>query len=262
MFFIPAFRYGASRAALDGGGAAATFPLDGLTPTGAWSFSRKLFSAYGGDLYRDDGGGVADILYDQSGNTRNFTESSIGPVISTFGPNNRTCGDFDANTDFMNVVGGPTLATFIDNNSAYIVISCVWDTLTANNASSFNNHGAIGDSGGFIGIYGKSGGIVHAQNWDGSDDNAAGTIVAGTGAVVSLRHEGGNLYVTVNGTESAPTTSGNTTTLTGTLRLGRANNGSTIALDGKVIECAIFDTVPVEATRQAIEADFKTYAGF
>lgn len=260
MWLPPGYR--ASNIAASAAAATPTTPLDGLSGlTGAWSFSRKLLSAYAGAFYRDDGSGVADILYDQSGNSRNFTENSVGPQVSTFGPNSRACADFDAATDFLETAGN-NLGVFIDNNAAFIIVSGVFDTLTNNDASSFRNHGMIGDASGFQGIYGKSGGSVIAFNFDGSTDDDTASISAGIGYVFTLRHEGGTLFMGVNGTEGAGVASGNTSTLTGIFRLGRAFNTSATFLDGKVLEAAVFDTVPNGTLRSALVTDFKNYAGF
>src|SRR5687767_3281347 len=90
--------FGVGRVGTPGGGPPPpTYPLDGLSPSGAWSLSRDLLTAYiGGTRYIDASG--VHTLNDQSGNTRNLTVASEGsakPALATAGPNSRECADFD-----------------------------------------------------------------------------------------------------------------------------------------------------------------------
>lgn len=233
--------------------------LDGIPGvTGAWSMSRKLLSSYTGPFYRDDGVGNTDLWYDQSGNGRDQAESSVGPTRVTV--NGRTMLDFDASTDFL-VRSADSMDTYINNNAGWMVVSGIFDTLTANNASSYNNNGMIGDSLGNVGIMGRSGGICYAHSWDGTDDHADGVIVAGTGYVLGWRKDATNVYLTVNSTETTAL-SGNILDLTADFTIGRTRQASGAFLDGKIGELITFDVVPSAAVRATIIADLKAWAGF
>ena len=81
-------------------------------------------------------------------------------------------------------------------------------------------------------------------------------MAAATPYVLTWRHEGGNLFVGVNGVESAGTASGNTSTLTDTLAFG-----------GKIFELASFPTVPLvgrpeDHHRQLQKLDRRLIVGF
>lgn len=261
MHFIPCFRYGASRAALDGP-PAATFPLDGVSGvTGAWSAGRKLLSAYAGDLYTLTLSRVS-TLHDQSGNARDFTQGTAGnrPVILAAGPNSKDSLDFTSASDhFMSTAA--TLADFVNADAAYIVVSFIADAFTANTTTPALNDVVLCDDGLFAGVTVRNtgGGLVYSYNWDGTYDAGSTTITTATAYVVELRHTGGSIFNRVNaGTESSAL-SGNTTSLTGVMRLG--GDGTSLSFDGKIFELAMFDAVPDETTRNTLVADLMSWAG-
>lgn len=238
-----------------GGGGGVTHPLDGLSPTGAWSLSRDLLSAYsGGSRYTDVSGAISQLT-DQSGNTRNFTDGGIvgqRPTLTTAGPNSRACADFDGSTDFLIA---SALSNFISASSGLMIVGCIIDAITLNNAVAYQNDSLLVDSGLFAGIYLRNtgGGQAIAYNWDGNEDKAVATIATATPYVLHWRHEGGNVYMGVNGTETS-VASGNTSTLTGILRMAGSQYSNC-----KVFEAATFSTVP--GTMAAVISDMKTWIG-
>ncbi|WP_394891006.1 Ig domain-containing protein [Mesorhizobium sp. AaZ16] len=234
--------------------------LDGLSPTGAWSMSRDLLTAFAGSRYTDVSGAVSS-WNDQSGNSRHMAQATAGnrPLVATAGPNSIACADFDGTDDIL--VGSIAISNFISASAGYLVVSFLADTITVNNANAWSNHAIIEDFGQFLGLHLRDTGspdTISAYNWDGNADVAARVeINAGTANVAEWRHEGGNVYVRVNGGTEASAASGNTQLLTGQLRFG----GASAWLDGKIFEVATFSTVPASGDRDAIVADFMTQVG-
>ena len=184
------------------------------------------------------------------------------PTLSTAGPNSRACAVFDGVDNFMDT--RLPLSDFISDDACYIIFSCVIDAVTLTDSNPFDNHCLIGDDGQQIGIYAKSDGasglIIQAANFNGSADAAesalAETVIP---LVISLRHEGGAIYLRVNNGTAIPIASGDTSALTGSLRLAMSAVGTNA--DVKIFECATFDCVPVEGTRDGLEQNFMSWIG-
>ncbi len=239
-------------------------PLDGFTTglTGTWSMSRKMLSNYaanGGDFYHTTSSAV-DIIYDQSGNSRNITDGGVAarrPAVSTAGSNSIACADFDGSTDSLS---GAAISNFGTSSNFYLIITAVIDSVTLNNSLMYQNDLLMGDAGVFQGIYLRNNGPnAFGYNWDGSAGGDGGNTSFTTGAVhvFEWRHEGGVVYMTVDGTEVSAS-SGNTTTMTGLLSFfGR---GTQFA-NGKMFEAATWSTVPSSGDRTTIRNAFKNYAG-
>ena len=256
------------------GGSAATLTkttsgliLDGTSPTGAWSMSRDLLTSFvGGTRYTTVIEGVSDqavnSLNDQTGNARHFTQGGSGqrPFLATAGPMSRTCADFDGGSDYMT---SAALSAFIGASSGYVVAAFVANSIFPNDALSFNNDPVVADTGGYMGLYLKNTGTpatIIAFNWDTNADDAVstGVITPGTVYVAEWRHEGGNVYIRVNGGTEVSTASGNTGSLSGLLRTGVR---SSQFADMKLFELATWSTIPALATRDAIVADFMAHIG-
>lgn len=244
-------------------GTTTSYPLESLSPTGAFSFSRKLLSAYGGSFYTTNTG-VVDSLKDQSGSSRDLGQGTGGfrPTPSTAGPNSIACGDFDGTDDFL--VSSAALSTFISAGSGYLIISVMVDAVTLNNAASYQNNGFVSNTGVHFGLFAKNvGGTTPtflAFNWDGNEDAPTGTAFSLAKAyVLTWRHEGGTLYLSVNGGTETTVASGNTSDLTGTLRLGIAGAGT--AVDAKIFEMATFSSIPTAGQRGTLIQDFGSYIG-
>lgn len=242
-------------------GAGSSGILDAFSPTGAWSASRDLLTAFAGGSRYTTVSSVVDSFKDQSGNSRNLDQATSGsrPAITTAGPNSRACLDFDGTNDFL---GGAAISNFIAAGSGLVIVSCVIDTFNRSAANVYNNDALFCDGGaGYMGIYLKNaaGGTGYAYNWDGTEDSASATLSTATAYVLHWRHESGNIYFGVNGTESSPTASGNTQVITGPVRLG--SGGGILEADVKVFEVATFSTVPSGANITTIINDMKTWIG-
>jgi hypothetical protein len=235
--------------------------LDGIGPTGAWSMSRKLLSNYAGAFYTDAGGGAISAWLDQSGSSRNLSQGTSGsrPSAATAGGKSRACADFDGTDDLLT---GATMSNFIAAGTGYLVVSALADVISTDVTSANNgyqNDGIISDDGANVGILLRSTGpLAIANNFDGNSDDT-GTVATTTGAVhvYEWRHEGGNLYLRVDGGTEASVASGNTT-LTASMIVGR--NYSNQYFDGKVFEAAAFNVVPSLSQRDALVSNMLAWA--
>lgn len=258
----------ATSAGTDEVGAAAGLILDGTSPNGAWSFSRDLLTAFAGSTRFDQASGVVSTLYDQSGNGRNLAQATEAnrPAVTTAGPNGIVCADFTP----VDYLVGASLSNFIANNSGYMIVSFLPDTISTNNANSWTNHGILTDgSVALMGLYLRNTDAdvgdpdtIQAYNWDGSADVASSAaIIAGTAYVAEWKHESGNISVRINGGTWVDVASGNTSGLTGLLTMGTGNTTAGGSLDGKGFEAAIWSSIPASGVRDAIVADFMAHIG-
>jgi hypothetical protein len=232
--------------------------LDGLSPTGAWSASRKLLTAYGGAYYNLTSGFV-DTLYDQSGNTRNFTQSNPAgrpPILAT-GPNSRDSINFDGSLFRLDSVA---ISNFITASAGYIVVSFIPDNTSSNfGGNIYAETPVFADNAAYMGAFVKLGNIQN-YNYDGSADyTTAQAISTGTPYVFEWRHEGGTLYQRINGASEVSVASGNTAALTGLLFL--TTNYVNAKLDCKIFEMATFSTVPGATVRDALVANMMSWVG-
>lgn len=242
--------------------AGANAPGDALSNvTGAWSASRNLLTAYAGDFVENISGAAA-TWYDQSGNARNFARAvaAARPTITTGGNNGRAVLAFnppvDGTADSMDAAA---ISNFISNSTGYVAVSFIADAVAAtNNAAIYLNDCIFGDSGSFIGAFLKNGNVV-GYNWDGSEDTPTGHAVStATAYVIEWWHSGGNLNTRLNAGTANTVASGNTSTMTGTLRVG---NLASAGCDINVFEMVVCSSVPSLAERDALVADLLAWIG-
>jgi hypothetical protein len=245
-----------------GGGGSPTYPLDAYSPTGAWSMSRDLLSSWAGNARYTTATGV-DSWKDQTGNGRHFNQSttSLQPSVDTaVGPNNRTGANFDGSDDIL--INTSNMSSFIANNDAFIVVSCLIDTITTDNSGSIaTNQALFGDPGGYTGLVLRSTGPnAWAYNFDGGYKQKEIAITTATPLVLTWRHTGGTLYISKNGGSEASVAAGNTGDLAYKFQLGHT---FTTSLDGKIVELATWNSgsTPDATARAAIIADFMSHVG-
>lgn len=241
-----------SRAALDATLAAAA-PLDGLSPTGAWSASRKLFTAYAGSFYSLTSSAV-DTLLDQSGNSRNFSMATTThrPVIG------HTVVDglsFDGVDDELTTVAA--MSSFISTSSGYMIVSIQPTGFPSDSGTFFFNSPILQDNNQNTGITVRANGgspLIYAGNYPNSVQSS---IAANIPYVVEWRHESGTLYQRINGAGEVSVASGTSGSLTGILRMG----AKTSVYQGYIFEVVIFTTVPALAIRNQLVQALGTYVG-
>lgn len=261
--------------------------LIATAPTGAWS-TRKIRDAYAGNCIRvrrssDDA--EADIgfsgnnldtaallahtgandgfivtWYDQSGNTRNLTQStaasqpkivSSGSVITTI--NSKPSLLFDGSDDFLD---GTTLATFLDATD-YTMFSGSRPTAGGGGDSEgWGQPGIIGDSGGYQwhawGLTKFIGG-----HW-GSESREVKIDLSYPNVYIALsRYDDVIVSAYLNGTGSTLSTTNDPSWSTQTLRIGR--QGGYMA--GTAVEVVLWDTNLSNADANLIGAEMASYAG-
>ena len=249
--------FGARRPAGGGG----ITDLSPYSPTAAFSFSRTIYSGYGGALYSDTGGAIT-TWNDQAGSARDVTDGGVSarrPTLSTAGPNSVACGDFDGANNYLSGTG---LGQYWATGNKFIVISCIVDTISQNEHANFkaDQNNLITASNGVAGIsFAKKAGVdtVYIHNYvsGSSDTNTSATITLGTPYVFAFRHDtSANMYLSVNGAAEISVAT-NTTYNDGseTLRIGRY----LFYFDGKIFEAATWgNTMPNATDRAAIVAMF------
>lgn len=233
--------------------------LDGLSPTFAVSLSRNLLGTYAADKYTLTSGAISAI-HNQVSPGDSVTDggtSTKRPALSTAGPNSIACADFDGSSDML---VGATITNYVTNTNKFIVWSGIFDSITVNTSVSAVGHLAVGDANTRIAIAGfdASGDKAFASNYDGSFDEVGQTVTEGAAVVVTLRGDGTNVYVSVNGAAETSVATGATTGATA-LQFGK--NDFSAYFDGKMFECAMFSTVPSSGDRTAIVADFMSHVG-
>jgi len=249
-FYIDPIVTLSSAAALDG--------LSGLT--GAWSMSRDLLTTFaGGSRFTLNSGNVSS-LNDQSGNSRHLAQATTNQQPPTATANSRTVIDFGGVEDSL---AGAAISNFISNNAGYIIASAIVDAVTTNNASSSGNDMIFCDTGGFIGFHLKNNASVytgHAYNYDGTDDKTTNTsFPIGTAVVIEWKHEGGNILGRINGGSWDTVASGNTSTMTGLLQIGKSFGA--VWTDYRFFEMAAFNTVPGTTTQNNLKDNFMAWCG-
>jgi hypothetical protein len=242
-----------------GGGGAALPPLDGVSGvTGAWSMSRKLLSAYGGSFYTDAGGGAISTIFEQSSGIadRNLTDGATStrrPAATTAGTHSVAMADFDGTSDNLQTVQA-TLNLY-STSEGVIFFAGIIDAYTLNSATVWANDLIVGDNGGNSGLYGRNtgGGTIYGYNFDTNVDADSAIVSIATPVVLSWRHKSGTVFLGVNGVEGAGVASGNTTGLTGVLKVGgfAASQWGNI----KLSELVTMNADPGSTTFAAIAAD-------
>jgi hypothetical protein len=241
----------------------------GTSAVWAVSRSRNLVPTYSGPWDSVIFGNV-DILYDQSGFGRNLTaiSSAARPIATTSGPNSRACCDFSpasaASGQTMDTDASDPVSELITASAGYMVVSIRADSVSQDSSTAHLNANILVFGGFQGGLTLRTGGILYAYNNDGNEDrasSASGAVpIGGNPCVIEWRHQGGNVYQRVNGANETMVASGNTSDLTGVLRLG-SNTTTGSFFNGKVFEAMIYSTVPTQAERDAIVADMMLWVG-
>lgn len=178
--------------------------------------------------YSDDGVTPVvanDLLYRTNGNLGVVASSQFVQATSTNRPTFKTGGMggksyalFDGTDNFM---ASLAVNNFFANNAATILIVASVDT------GWTTGDQLVWDASGYIGINAVTGPLLKLSNWDGNADMSTGQSFAdNTPFIYACKHIGGNLYDTKNNVSwSAAVASGNTSVLTGLLRIGVQGTG-------------------------------------
>jgi hypothetical protein len=256
-------------------------PLDATPPSGAWSMSRSLLSRYAGPSYELTSGAISEIIQQQvaisvtcrnaepgrCGNLSDYNVVAQRPALTTYGVNSRAAADFDGTDDYLT---GWTDSVIMTTTTLYAVVVASFDTANfALNASNPNAGNALfSNAAAYYGVFGNdSAGAkrVYGTVHDGAARSPAfSTLPLNTVQVYALRHEGGLLYISINGGAEVSVACGARPNVTNLFRVGWsiAANGK---FDGKLLEYAVWGTtgnpIPNSTQRAAIIAELKTYHG-
>lgn len=232
-------------------------PFDGLNPTGIYSVSRKLKSAFVGSLYVVDGSMQVDTLYDQSGNGRNlgYVGSPLNsPVVGCFGDNIVSAMQFTA----PKILRGGAFGNFVTATDGYIIATVRVTAIFANpnHNTLIASNWPLNNAGLYIPTTG-----TQIEAWNNDGEHVEITIALDTVYVVEWRHESGSLYLRINGAGEVLTGAGamNGFSLSEPLNFGGRfiENG----LTGSIFEAGFFSVVPNLATRDALVQDMGTWVG-
>lgn len=159
------------------------------------------------------------------------------------------CVDFDGSTDTMGLFNNAgavakTLADVMGASAKTILISFYATTISPNAANAYDNDPLIGDLSQYFGLFLKnvSGTYkLQAYNFDGTADVVEATVSLTTSYVAMVRHNGTNLYLSINGGSESSVASGATQVTTGAMRLAYvAGSGAPIA-NVRIGEIAIYN---------------------
>lgn len=188
---------------------------------------------------RTTSGSTVTQWTDKSGNSRNFTPPATAPNV---GPtvNGQPTVNFD--TGAKSLTNATALSSFIANN-AFTIYAVVNVTTYGTNSTGDADQAVIGDTGGIWALsLHQSTTAVRLYNWDGSEDNDSQTLAVETWALIEGFHSGGALLTRKNnGSQSAGTASGNSTSLAGTMRVGQSSTAQN--MNGSVAEIVLMNSV-------------------
>jgi hypothetical protein len=140
---------------------------------------------------------------------------------------------------------GPAISNIISASSYEACFGARLRSVTTNNAAQWLNNSLAADSLGYVGIgYATTGNVLGAFNYDGSGDAATLTVTPPSTFVLQQRHSAGSLVISTNGGTEVSTASGDTSVLTGDLRVFSSNGSASVnaRLYGAVIRSTAFTT--------------------
>lgn len=188
----------------------------------------------------DNGGGSGIWLAvgsaGASGSNGNCTEATNFPAEATL--NGHTGPDFDGTNDMLG--NSNAVSTFLTASRWWAACLFKVDSFTTNVAAVYDNAALWQDAGGFVGFSVKgsgASGTCHIWQYDGTADDTSVSISTGTTYLAVGWYDGSNLNLIVNATTASTAASGNITSLTSTLRVGR--NYASAYHDGQIYELAL-----------------------
>jgi hypothetical protein len=128
--------------------------------------------------------------------------------------------EFDGLDDEMAIT---TLSTLITASEYEACVGARVIKSNTNSGTVYNNNQIMGDSAQYFstGYVRNTANVIGAYNWDGTQDETNQALTAPATTVLQQWHQGGNLSLALNGGSVTSVASGNTTSLSGNVRLGR-----------------------------------------
>lgn len=158
--------------------------------------------------------------------------------------------EFNGTSDEMQIyniagVTSRTFDTFFSATAYTTFVSFRIQSDCSNNATIYNNDAIFADTAGYFGLFCKTNaGVtsVTAYNYDTNEDTVSINISQDTDYVAMMRHQGGNLYLSLNNGAESSVASGVTGSLAGAMILGRSGFLATNYTPLIVGEVLFYDT--------------------
>ncbi len=213
--------------------------------------SRFDFDAGAASTLLGDGAGTVAALLDQSGNGRSLvqaTSTKQPAYLASDEANGLPSSAFDGTDDLLATAGNTS--DLIGTATGLIVVAGMVDALTLDSGTVTSNHLIAGDLGQKVGLYARKGGNLYGHNDDGSADTVLDAIPIGVPFVATLRHEGGSLYISVDGRDEVSVSSGATASLASVFQIGDIAGSN--ATDLNLYAALTFSTPPSDEERKRI----------
>lgn len=208
-------------------------------PTADWSSCSLWLKSSDGVT---ESGGVVSAWADQSGNSRNFTQGTVGLRPSYDASDARFNGlpSIEGN-GVDQYLSGAALQDFIGATPTAYTLVIVLSLTSASNANGtlgYDEDGIFGELSGYWGLYGNTGPGLSAFSYDANSDLVDKAISYATTYVVAYRYDGTNIYMSVNGGAESSTASGGVTVTSQNVSIFRAFSATEHA-DAAVAEIAM-----------------------
>ena len=225
---------------------------------GHWNFSdtSELFQQWqaGSPFYNTavttTGDPICVVRHEQGTADRRLigNNDTTRALWNSVGINSIGSADFDGSNDV--ITGYNDAGTVTTSVSTYITASA-FTTFVAirvtgdcsNDANMWNNDAVWCDNEGWVGLHCKTvGGVttLYAYNYDSNVDSVGIVISQNTDYVVMVRHESGNLYISINNGSESSVASGNTGSTAGILIVGHGNASTRMPV--RIGEIVIYNT--------------------
>jgi hypothetical protein len=164
-----------------------------------------------------------------------------------------SCLDFNGSNEMYVLwddtgVTAQLLSAILGAGAKTLIAAIYVKGVTSNAAGAWNNEAIFCDQvtgkGTFFGLHLRntgSGYKIIAYNWGGSENKVELDILLNTSYVVTLRHDGTNLYISLNGGSESSVASTNTTDMTGACVLARSIPAFPIFFNGRIGEIAFYN---------------------
>jgi len=158
---------------------------------------------------------------DQSGNNHDVSQAAaaLRPLKYTGQVNGKPALTFDGNDDRFST--GPAFNTIFTNAAKSIYVVCNPTSFNTDAATLYQNELVTGQSAAYWAFpyFRSTGPVAGHYNHDGAPDGVTTSTATGW-QIVHGRHNGTNIYISMNGAAEASAASGNTTNMTGSFVVG------------------------------------------
>lgn len=184
-------------------------------------------------------GGNMKSWDDEDGGNEELQEETNHPSWLSNGINSLGALEFEGTERLLGTGSGSTLSNVISASAYTVFVSFFMDGAASNTGDMGGNSPLITETGTFFGVHCSTvTGVhtVHASNWDSDRDSVGKVFDLNTKYVVMTRHEGGNLFVSLNQGSESSVASGNTGSLTGVMSTGAVvGQGGFIGRIGEIL---------------------------